>query len=307
MNSSDRCQSPLSRDPLFGTLQPRTLTYEQRRKLNTPPVLEASRYSQPEHDSIRQPKATLKTKPQRGPKYLDFVQHTPKPVFHRPAASISFSPSHKKVTSQVRTPEEITSSSRQPFVPKTAPGSVQRTEGTPPSSESILDHKSSAQNKEVISSGVLTAAKKQSTSAKRTKVPLFYKWVLPSMAVLLFVAGTAITVQTFRTNKGVQAQVTGAAVNQTEENPNEEDAATPSEIEPSPAQISSYRVDPSAPRYLKFPISEFILEPTDLEPTNKANSVHQITFIMLAGMTKAPGPVKTARYCWTDTHLASRV
>lgn len=194
----NRRQPHLPRDPIFGALQPRSLTFEQRRKINIPKTRQAEPLPwnvKPMGPSKKLLKHKIEAKP--GPRYIEFVQNKSQPSFQR-AAKPAAAPSHQKTTSQV------------------------------------------------------IAVKKRAAHQKSLKT-LFYGWVMPAMAMLLFVAGAAITVQTFRTNKGVEAQVAGAEVVQTEENPNEDDATTPSEVEPTASQFSNYRVDPGAPRYVKIP------------------------------------------------------
>lgn len=64
--------------------------------------------------------------------------------------------SHHVIQKQLRSRPKITSPSDQLFADKTAPDSVRRTKGTPPSPEAVLSSKSSVQSDEVISGRLLS-------------------------------------------------------------------------------------------------------------------------------------------------------
>lgn len=89
-----------------------------------------------------------------------------------------------------------------------------------------------------------------------TRRQKLHQYLLPTMAVLLFVAGGFITVQTLITNKHAVAEVnktnTDPNGDPTAENPNDEDAQKPSEVQPTDRQFRAYAPpDPMAPRYLR--------------------------------------------------------
>jgi LPXTG-site transpeptidase (sortase) family protein len=98
----------------------------------------------------------------------------------------------------------------------------------------------------LVSQDTSSAFKKVNKLLKSPRI-LFYKWGLPAMAVVLFIAGSIITIQTFRINKAVEAQIGIGS----QENNNNEDTGQPSEVEPSPDQMIAHQVEPTAPRYVR--------------------------------------------------------
>ncbi len=92
--------------------------------------------------------------------------------------------------------------------------------------------------------------KKRLKSIKSKKYKfLDMHYVLPSLAVLLFVVGAGVALQSFRTNRNVQAAASGG--NQGQQSVNGEDA--PDEQEPDSTAFTNYRVAPDAPRYVRIP------------------------------------------------------
>lgn len=80
--------------------------------------------------------------------------------------------------------------------------------------------------------------------ARKRRKPVSQK-LLPAMATIVFVAGITVAVIGLRTNKHVEAQIKNASQQ------NGQNAVAPDEEKPSAQAMANYKVDPTAPRYVR--------------------------------------------------------